>query len=506
MDFLALAFLLGLLFLLFRQTERWLHQHIFKVGWLLSNSFPATTIVYYIIFLPGIVLHELALWLAAGVLNVRAEGSIGFPEPQEIGELRLNFVRLADGTGRVRRLIIRICPVLAGMAALWAIALHVFQWETLLALAGEGSLDGWARALASLTRTADLWLWFYLAFVVANTMFPTLAARSDKREKAIVLFTAPLLAFGLWRLARIANPASAGSIEALMGSLGLVVGQIAALNLCAVAVLGTAEALIERITNRSAAFRDGKMITMSREEAREFRLNQYRESRASQAATNKPRSAPSLSSIYDIKLPIPGPPGREPVSRSAVSVINLDSARDAPPIAAADSTEASGPVKPEPTVEPGRTAGNGEEDPSVIRPKDHEDAPFDRPFVAKVSPGSPHQDWRTETGTAGAEPFARPFVMASRGNRDEDEGTAGELTASESKAEADGPSSQKSAKPEPVKAVKRPNRTRPAPTPSQREQGVSRGAKDAEDTELEYEAFDDDRPFDDAAETYDEAR
>ena len=195
MDFLALAVGLGLLFTLFRWIERWLHQHIFKIGWLLSNSFQTTTVLYYIVFLPGIVLHEAVMWLAAGLLNVRAERAIGFPEPQEIGELRLNFIRIAEDTGRMKRLLVRLCPLAVGMAALWAIAAHVFQWEQLLALLADGSLEAWAAALATLTRTPDLWLWFYLAFVIANTMFPTLAARSDWREKAVVLVTMPLLTF-----------------------------------------------------------------------------------------------------------------------------------------------------------------------------------------------------------------------------------------------------------------------------------------------------------------------
>ena len=134
---------LGLLVLLFRQIERWLHQHIFKVGWLLTNDYQTTTILYYILFLPGILLHELALWLAAGLLNVRAERAIQFPEPQEIGELRLNFIRLATETGLIKRLVIAAAPFAAGLIALWAIGAQVFNWQALIGMmpAFPGSLD-----------------------------------------------------------------------------------------------------------------------------------------------------------------------------------------------------------------------------------------------------------------------------------------------------------------------------------------------------------------------------
>ena len=183
-------------------------------------------------------MHELSLWLAAGVLNVRAERSIQFPEQQEIGELRLNFIRLADDASRAKRLIIRLCPVAAGMAALWAIAAHIFQWEELLGMATAGSIDGVVEALSSLMRTADVWLWFYLAFVIANTMIPTLSGRSDRREKALVFVAAPLLALVSWRLGGAANPAIAVAIEELMSSVGLVMAQVLFVTVFAVVSAG----------------------------------------------------------------------------------------------------------------------------------------------------------------------------------------------------------------------------------------------------------------------------
>ncbi len=85
-----------------RRLERWLHQHIFKVGWLLTKNLQTTTILYYTFFLPGVVLHEFIYWLFAGFINVRAERAIAWPEAQAIAELRLNFIRLARNTGRIR--------------------------------------------------------------------------------------------------------------------------------------------------------------------------------------------------------------------------------------------------------------------------------------------------------------------------------------------------------------------------------------------------------------------
>ena len=493
-----MAFGLGLLFLTFRQIERWLHQHIFKVGWLLSGSFQITTVLYYILFLPGIVLHEATLWLAASLLNARAERSIRFPEPQAIGELRLNFIRLAEDTGRAKRMIVRLCPVAAGMAALWAIAANVFRWEELLGLAAEGSLDSLVAALSSLGGIADLWLWFYLAFVIANTMFPTLAVRSDRREKALVLVIAPALTFIIWGLGGAANPAIAREIEAFLGSIGLVIAQIAFVNAVAVVALGTVEALTERASNRSATFRDGLMLTMSRQEAREFKAAQRRDSRELDKAQPKSHSAPSLNSIYELKLPIPGPPGREPVSRSAVAVVNLEAPEARPSPVPAPKAEAAKTVLAEKSSTSSSrrdTMQDSDKRISVAQPRAAQDAPFDRPFVKRGSAGDESEAWREERDAEGTEPFARPFVMASRGSALEAESavTANDTAGSQDLAD-DQPGVETPREP-PSREVRQLSRTRPAPKPSQ---GAARDpalTKPGSGGELEYEAFEDDAPY-----------
>src|SRR5215475_7197184 len=72
----------ALLFYGLRRLEVWLHQHIFKVGWLVTNKYQTTTILYYAFFLPGILLNQLTIWTIAGFLNVRAAHSIAWPEKQ----------------------------------------------------------------------------------------------------------------------------------------------------------------------------------------------------------------------------------------------------------------------------------------------------------------------------------------------------------------------------------------------------------------------------------------
>lgn len=377
---------LGLLFVAFRRAERWLHQHIFKVGWLLTNNFQITTILYYSLFLPGVVLHELCVWLLAGLLRVRAERAICFPAAQEIGELRLNFIRLSPQAGRIRTFIISLAPLAAGIVALWLLAESVFRWGAALAPLDAGGIDALARALQTVVSTADFWLWFYLAFVIANTMFPALPLLQSRRHKAVAALALLLLAHLAWTVD------SAFSL-ALLASLGVALLQVLAFNLLVVAALGTAESLIERVTGKSASFVDGKMVAMSREEARAWRAEQRRASSPSQ-----PRPKPkTFRTIYDFPLPIPGPPGREPVSRRAVTVV-MQPTPEAPPPPAAPSRP---PMQP----------------PSIHAIRASEKVPFSRPFVPSDAPIE-DENWQDEpddspTDDAG---FPRPFSNADASN------------------------------------------------------------------------------------------
>ena len=124
-----------------RRLETWLHQHLFKVGWLTTKNFQTTTILYYTFFLPGVVLHEFTYWLAAGLLNVRAERAIQWPEAQDIGELKLNFVKLAPRSSPWRVAIITLCPLIVGILVVVLIANSIFQLPALLAISTPVTLQ-----------------------------------------------------------------------------------------------------------------------------------------------------------------------------------------------------------------------------------------------------------------------------------------------------------------------------------------------------------------------------
>jgi len=311
------------LFALLRQLERWLHQHIFKVGWLVTKSFQTTTILYYTFFLPGVFLHELSYWFAAGVLNVHAKGSIKWPEAQEIAELDLSFVELAKNVSPFRLALITLAPIITGLASVWFIANNILDFNAFFSLIRTGTLADITAAFQRLTSAADFWLWIYLLFTISNTMIPKL---QDLRGLRIVLIAigvvAVLLIFiGVGNqvvLRALAGPVS-DALYLLAGTFTIII----LIDLLFVIILGTIEAVIERITGDSAMFRRGKLVAMTRREVLEQRQRESRrQARALQArtATKETRKV----SIYDFPLAIPGPPGEEPVTQSETVIVEME--------------------------------------------------------------------------------------------------------------------------------------------------------------------------------------
>ena len=295
-----------------RRLERWLHQHIFKVGWLLTKNLQTTTILYYTFFLPGVIVHEVVYWLVAGILNVRAERAIAWPEAQAIAELKLNFIRLARNTNRIKVAIISVAPLLSGLLLIWVISNNVLNLDAVIATFGGGSIDDIGAAVSLLLSTPDVWIWVYLTFTIASTMMPDIQALKGWRPVLLGLgiLTGILLALGVAQevfLNTLAQPLMEG-INRLSFTFAVVIG----IDLLMTGVLGVIEALIERLTGDSATFQNGKLVALTREEMlRQREQHRAKQDRQRQAATAKAITPAGPPSIYKLPLPIPGAPGRD---------------------------------------------------------------------------------------------------------------------------------------------------------------------------------------------------
>lgn len=305
------------MFILLRRIERWLHQHIFKVGWLSTHDYQTTTILYYTFFMPGVILHELVYYLAAGIFNVRAERHIKWPDKQEVGELQLNFVKIAPRTHPIRKALVTSMPLLVGLISIWAISYYIFDITTVVETMSTGELSDVGAAFNMLLAAPLFWLWIYIIFTIANTMFPTV-------PKDLKGWRSVFIGLGVVALALFLVGVGGEIFEVLQSPLSQIISVLQAtfvlimiVDVIMVMILGLIEYTIERITGHSATFRGNRMYTMTREEAIAEREKE-REKELKRLAREEKRKAKvdnSPISIYEMAFSIPGAPGDIPVTQ-----------------------------------------------------------------------------------------------------------------------------------------------------------------------------------------------
>lgn len=335
------ALMLGLLWVQ-RRLESWLSQHIFKVGWLVTKDLRTTTLVYYLFFLPGVVLHELTLWLSAGILNVRAERAIAWPESQSMAELKLNFVRVSGRASPLKLAIIHTMPLIVSVGIIYFVTNGVLDVSGFIAMMQGGAVP-FDVALSRLFSTPDFFIWVYLIFVIGFTMWPDVKMLKGWRIVGLVAVGVVVVLYALGIGDTVLANGLAVPLTQGLNILSAAVGVLIVIHLVLTGVLGTIEALIERVTGDSATFQNGKLVAITRAD----RLKQEAEQRAKQEKQRKQeadRARAGLSaapSIYRLQLPIPGGPGKESVMLDGVLVTKDNRALSEP---AAPAPGRSGPA------------------------------------------------------------------------------------------------------------------------------------------------------------------
>lgn len=187
--FLLLAVTLALLLL----TERWIHRHLQGFMLLLAGDLDVATVLYALLLLPGIILHELSHAVSAILLGVRV-GRISI-RPKRAGQrVQLGFVPV-EKTDVVRASLIGLAPLLVGSGAILLIGYLVFG---LGAVGMVFSAGGWPSLVSGVGRmldAPDAWLWAYVIFAVSNTMLPS---RADRQAWAPVILFLLLVGALVW--------------------------------------------------------------------------------------------------------------------------------------------------------------------------------------------------------------------------------------------------------------------------------------------------------------------
>ncbi len=156
---------------------RWISRHIQGVGLLLGGNHDVAVTIYFLIMLPGIVLHELSHWLMARLLGLRTgKISIG-PTKGRSGKVQLGAVHIAR-SDPFRESLVGLAPLLAGSGVVLLIGPLVFDLRTLSQSFVLGDAGWFLELILSFVKVPDFWIWLYLIFAVSNAMLPS---ESDRR-------------------------------------------------------------------------------------------------------------------------------------------------------------------------------------------------------------------------------------------------------------------------------------------------------------------------------------
>jgi len=178
--------------------ERWVHRHLQGI-WLLVVRDPDLALVLYsLLMLPGVLVHEASHWVAATVLGVRAGRMSVVPERMPDGTLRLGYVE-TEHVDPLREALIGAAPLIAGAAVIVFVGYSRLGVVPVGQALAQGDLLGVVQAAATMTGLPNFWLWLYLIFTVSNSMLPS---ASDRRAwwpvlATLAALTVLLLAFGL---------------------------------------------------------------------------------------------------------------------------------------------------------------------------------------------------------------------------------------------------------------------------------------------------------------------
>jgi len=271
-------------------AEKWIHSHLYGVGWLLTNDNRSATALYYIILFPGVFVHEFTQWLVAGALNVPTRRVMAWPEAQNDGTLRLDFVKIKE-TDWVRSAIIGATPLIAGIVLILLISNGILNLEEFLAAINAGEITSVGEALQRLGSTPDFYLWLYLMFAISNAMLPT---RADRKGWPLLIGILAIIIVFLILIGSgdVLLETYTGPITHALNLMETAFATVLAVELCAILGIGFVEEILERLTKRKFQYHPVEEVVVE-EEVRQPGSN-----------LPLPPGAP-LPSIYNLRLPVP---------------------------------------------------------------------------------------------------------------------------------------------------------------------------------------------------------
>jgi hypothetical protein len=242
---------LVIVFLLMLGLRRWVEAHVQGVAFLLTGHPALALWIFFLIFLPGTLVHELSHWLVAKLLVVPTGRIAIWPQSKGDGSVWLGAIEVAR-TDPLRSSLIGLAPLVSGSLLVAAIGAHL-QLDALGSSLIGGNWELIAQDLSRSTSLADFWIWLYLLFAIANRMLPSPADREPWKPLIIFLASIGLIVVGAgWtpQLSPDLRDAILNLVEFLLYAFALT----AAIDLLVALLIGLLEGLAVLVLHRRVPY------------------------------------------------------------------------------------------------------------------------------------------------------------------------------------------------------------------------------------------------------------
>ncbi|MFH2102939.1 MAG: hypothetical protein ABIJ39_06240 [Chloroflexota bacterium] len=227
-------------------VQRTLHRELIAILLILTRRPAVTQILFSIIFLPGVVLHESSHFLMAKLLGVKTGRFSIIPRTTADGRWQMGYVETAPG-GILRDAFIGLAPLVAGCLLVAYIAKYQISLLVLKDFAQAGYWELFWMGIGLLPKMPDFWLWFYLTFAISSTMLPS---ASDRRAwvpmgllVGFVVGLGLIAGAGSWLAQNIAPP-----FNNFLGGVAALFGISVIVHACLILPLGLFHRALSRIT------------------------------------------------------------------------------------------------------------------------------------------------------------------------------------------------------------------------------------------------------------------
>ena len=157
-----------------------------EIVYLVTGSDDLAMVILFLIYLPGILVHEASHWLVARILGLKTSKFRVWPKYTR-NTIGLGSVTVSSG-GVVWDSLVGLGPLLIGSALIVLIGEQVFDTQTLAFAWRTGRLlDGLNFVVIGLAQKPDSLLWSYLLFAIANAMMPSASDRAPLKSLGIYI-------------------------------------------------------------------------------------------------------------------------------------------------------------------------------------------------------------------------------------------------------------------------------------------------------------------------------